>query len=259
MSPAPTPPPPATAPEPAPDDFRVGDAVEVAALLEELIRQRVLLTVSSPCGASYTTLPWELDAARGLLRFSADDRNDHALSRVLEAGEAVAVGYLERIKVQFEVQGLVLVHAGAERTLNCALPAELFRFQRRNSFRVRPLGGTQPTARFQHPQRPQARLELRVLDVSVGGVALFLPDPLPGGLPAVAAGSRLDRVRLDLGEDTQLECGLRVHHVTGMNPESRGVRLGCEIEGIDGRAQLVLQRFIDLTQRRRRLMARGPD
>ncbi|WP_240636169.1 flagellar brake protein [Caldimonas tepidiphila] len=239
-------------PSPASGDFRISEPLEVAALLRELVRQRALLTIAAPDGASYTTLLWEFDAERGLLRFSAGDHDDPGLARVLDATDAVAVGYLERIKVQFDVNGLVLVHtATGDSALNCALPAGVFRFQRRNAFRVRPLAQTEPTARFAHPLQREVQLALRVLDVSIGGVALFLPD----GAPQVPPGTKLDRVELELDGDTRFDCGLRVHHLTGINAESRGVRLGCEIEGISSAGLRMLQRFIDLTQRRRRTMA----
>ena len=234
-------------------NFRVTAPLEIAALLRELIRKHVLVTIATPSGASYTTMVWEIAPDKGLLRFSTDSE-DVNLERVLDSDDAMAVAYLDSVKVQFDVQGLVLVHtATGETALNCMLPAEVFRFQRRQSFRVRPLLNTQPVARFTLPEPPGKTLELRVIDVSIGGVALFLPDDAP----AVPPGTRLDPARLELDADTQFDCGLQVLHFTSINPESRGVRLGCEIESITAMDLRALQRFIDQTQKRRRMMERG--
>ncbi len=232
------------------DDFRIADPFEILALLRQMAEARVLLTIATPRGASYTTTLWEVDRSRKVLRFSAD-RLDNQLEQVLDADDAVAVGYLDSVKVQFDVEGLVHVHGtGGQSALNCAIPEELFRFQRRGSYRVRPLLGAPPTAKLSHPEAG-ALLELRVLDVSVAGVALLLPHDL---LP-LHPGTLLHDVLIDLDADTRFTASVRVVHVTAINQDAQGVRLGCEIERLSGEALRALQRYVDLTQRRRRLMA----
>ena len=62
----------------------------------------------------------------------------------------------------------------------------MFRFQRRNTFRVRTIERTSPTAPFRHPAIPDMALALRVLDVSIGGCALLLP----ANVPALQPGAR---------------------------------------------------------------------
>ena len=133
----------------------------------------------------------------------------------------------------------------------CPFPRELFRFQRRASFRVRPLVRTPPLTRFQHPQHPTRTVELRVLDVSIGGVALFLP----ADVPPLAPGTRIPSVLVDLDAETRFHTVLRVAHVTGMNDADKGVRIGCEMESMNGESLRSLQRFIDQTQKQRRMMA----
>jgi flagellar brake protein len=55
--------------------------------------------------------------------------------------------------------------------------------------------------------------------------------------------------------DTKLDVNLRLQHVTSLNAEARSVRLGLEFVRPGGDALRALQRFIDLTQKRRKLMA----
>ena len=231
-------------------EFRVSAPSEMARLLKTLCDEAVPLNFNAPGGASTGTRLWTVDAERRTLAFSADG-HDPQLRAVLESDEAVVVGYLDSVKLQFEVHSLVQVHNGGASALRCAFPHEMWRFQRRNAYRVRPLVRYSPVARLRHPDLPDMPLELRVLDLSIGGCALFLPDDVPPIVPGV----QFNAVRLRLDADTELTVGLRLQHITGINPDSRGVRLGCEIIRPTSDVERTLQRYIDETQKRRRLMS----
>ena len=228
-------------------DFRVGSPSEIVALLRRFVDGNVLLNLSTPEGAGYTTTVWALDPARGLLCLAADG-DDHKLQALLESDEVVAVGYLDSVKVQFDLHDLVLVRSGRDSALNARFPRLLYRFQRRASFRVKPLDNTRPTATLRHPEQPDTVLALRVIDVSLGGIALFLPDDAP----PIEPGVKIAQAVIDLDEDTRLAVGLLVHHVTLLHHGSRGVRLGCEMLRLAGETERLLQRYIDHTQKRRR-------
>jgi c-di-GMP-binding flagellar brake protein YcgR len=150
------------------------------------------------------------------------------------------------------VHDLVLVQGHTASVLQARLPREMFRFQRRNTFRVRTIERTSPTASFRHPGIPDMSVSLRVLDVSIGGCALLQPSNVPGLQP----GAVIKGVRLSLDADTQIDAGLMLHHVTSTGAENNSVRLGCEIVGMDPTAQRALQVYIDQTQKRRRMMSR---
>ena len=95
------------------------------------------------------------------------------------------------------------------------------------------------------------QLALRVIDVSIGGCALFLPDDVP----AMQPGMVMNQVQLDLDADTRVMANLRLQHVSVLNAEARGARLGCEFVQLGADGERTLQRFIDQTQKRRRLMS----
>ncbi|MFT3858035.1 MAG: flagellar brake protein [Aquabacterium sp.] len=227
------------------DEYRVTSPVEIQALLQRLLDERALVTLSGPGNESYTTLLWQADAARQTLCFSASD-GDAQLDALLESGEISAVAYLDSIKIQFDLDGVLEVHGGHHHALNAHYPKVMYRFQRRAAFRVQPFAAKTPVARFRHPAMPDMQLALRVLDVSLSGVALFLPD----NVPMIAAGVKIGQCRLDLDDDTSLEVGLIIHHVTAIHPESKGARLGCEITGVDW-SDRTLQQYINQTQKRR--------
>jgi c-di-GMP-binding flagellar brake protein YcgR len=166
----------------------------------------------------------------------------------------VVVGYMESVKIQFDVRNLVLVHGPRASVLRCAYPRELFRFQRRDTYRVRPLPRSSPLARLRHTDIAGTQLALRVLDVSIGGCALFLPDDVPAMQPGVV----MNRVEITLDADTGFRVNLRLQHVTSLGTESRGVRLGCGFVNPDAGTLRGLQRFIDQTQKRSRLLTIPP-
>ena len=232
------------------ESFRVGDPVEVKSLLKSLMDRGVTINLNGSDGSAYSTTLWAIDSAQGKIAFTADLMTP-AVHRLVEADEAVAVGYLDQIKLQFDVADRMLVHGRQHCVLQAAMPRELFRFQRRNAFRVRTLERSAPTARFRHPAIPDMMLELRVLDVSVGGCALLMPSDMPMFEPGV----NINDCVIELDARTLLRGTLVVHHVTSIQPQARGVRLGCELLHLDSEATRMLQRYIDQTQKRRRMLS----
>ena len=235
------------------DDFRISAPREVAAMLRHLCEAGVRLYLNSNDGDGVVTAAlWSMDAERGSIGFTVEV-DDPALPLLLECRDAVVVAYLDSIKLQFHAHNLLLVHGACTSILNCAYPSELYRFQRRNTFRVRPLLRNAPMARVRHSEIADTPLALRVLDVSIGGCALFLPDNIPPMRP----GNMLNQVHFDLDADTRFNVNLHLHHVTSLSADAKGVRLGCEFVRADSSVLRALQRFIDQTQKRAKLLSVG--
>ena len=240
------------------NEFRVADRNVIGAILKQLLDAQVRVNLNDSSGNVVGATLWSIDPGHDQLSLHVDPL-DPQLAALLELDEAVLVGYMESIKLQFELRELVLVHGAEFSVLRCHLPRELFRFQRRSSFRVRPLSRGTPLARllnFPHPSPDPnatpttAELVLRVLDMSIGGCALFLPDDVP----VPPAGSVLEWVEITLDTETQFHVDLRLQHVTALSPDARGVRLGCEFVDAEPETLRALQRFIDHTQKRLRLL-----
>lgn len=234
------------------DDFHITAPAEIAAMLKQLLDANVVLNLNAPNGTAVAATLWTVDAIRGVISFSADAQSPQ-LQALIECNEAVAVGYLDSVKVQFDVQGLLLVHNSRTSAISCGYPRDMFRFQRRNGYRVRPLLRHSPLARLRHPMLRDMPLTLRVLDVSIGGCALFLPDDVP----LIEPGVLLNGVEIELDADTRISTPLRLQHVTSLQHDAGGVRLGCEMVNVGSDSLRTLQRYIDQTQKRRRLMASG--
>jgi flagellar brake protein len=260
-------------------EYRIGHASERLALLKVLREEHVQVVLSSPDGASITTSLFALDETAGRLHFSGDLGSSH-LAGLIDSDEVVAVSYLQSVKLQFDLHDLVLVHGDHATTLQCPLPLEMFRFQRRDAFRVRPVGRNAPVVKMRHPAVRDMKLALRVVDVSIGGCALWLPHDVPPLKP----GTQFSDVLVDLDTDTSIAMELTVHHVTMLSTgadvsEGRdtdgsasagalsavqsavpragesGVRLGCSWRPLNPSAMRGLQLWIDQTQKRRRMLA----
>lgn len=232
------------------EEFRVGSPRDVGLLLKQLLDGAVVLSMHGSDGSVFRSAIWTMDSARGTIGFNADPI-DPAMQSILHSPQVTVVGYLDSVKVQFDLRNPVLVHGNKASVLSCPFPREMYRFQRRNAFRVRPLMRSAPVARFRHPDQQDGEVALRILDLSIGGCALFLPsDQQP-----LTVGVTLAGTRMELDEDTRVDITLRLQHVTSINNDGRGVRLGFEYVRPNGDTVRTLQRFIDLTQKRGKLMA----
>lgn len=230
--------------------FRCRHPREVLALLGELRDAGTPLSLSAPDGAKLGATVWTADAAQQRMAFGVE-ADDPQLPALVEADEVTAVAYLDAIKLQFDLQDLVLVRSGRSSALQTRLPRCIYRFQRRSSYRVRTLDRAAPSARLRHPVLPEMALSLRILDLSVGGCALLLA----ADVPPLPLGVTLHGVVLELDRDTRLPVTLRLQHMSSILLRTPGLRLGCEIVRPDGGVERSLQRYIDQTQKRRRLLS----
>lgn len=237
---------PASAAEPG--DFRVHAPSEILALLRTLAAEQTRITLSNAAGDSLPCSLSAVDAAQGALGLDVRS-GDPQLLALLATDELTAVAYLDQIRLQFELDGLMWVNDGsAAPVLRCQLPATLYRFQRRQTFRVRPNTRT-PQARLQHPAQPELNLRLRILDLSIGGLALLLP----ADVPPWPSGSVLPGVQLELDRDTRLTVTLRLQNARPL-PASAGTQLGLTFVEIEPAAARTLQLYIDQTQKLVRML-----
>ncbi|MES2717901.1 MAG: flagellar regulator YcgR PilZN domain-containing protein [Pseudomonadota bacterium] len=232
-------------------EFRSSHPREVLLLLRDLRDGATPVALSAPSGVGLGATVWTVDPDRGRIAFDVEP-GDPQLPGLVEANEATAVAYLDSVKLQFDLHDLVLVRSPRATALQARLPACVYRFQRRGAFRVRTLDRGAPVARLRHPGLPEMQLALRIVDISIGGCALMLPEKLPPLPPGLELGG----VVLDLDTDTTLDVALRIQHVTSVQGKTgTSLRLGCELLRLDAGTLRTLQRYIDQTQKRRRLLS----
>ena len=125
------------------DDFRITSTHEITAMLKRLADGNIHITLNAPNGTSITATVWIVDEKRQMVSLSVLP-DEPQLEALIECDEVTVVGYLDSIKVQFDVTNLMLVHSDRDRALTGTAPKEIFRFQRRNSFRVQPMVRSTP-------------------------------------------------------------------------------------------------------------------
>ncbi|MPS27196.1 MAG: flagellar brake protein [Alcaligenaceae bacterium] len=229
-------------PEPAGDasleDFRISQPLEVLTLLGRMVEQTEVVALATADGVSCLSAIDGVDRGRRLL-WLFGTAGDACLRSLLAAPWVVAVGYLDHVKIQFRVQNLQWLPGAEGSRLACLLPLELYRFQRRSYFRVRPATHPVPVVRAR-TGRADSPIELEVIDISMTGVGLLLRP----GSPRFPVGARLPRATLVLGPATRLGVDLKVMHVTPRREPGQGHHMGCTLDGLDEDGLLALQHFI---------------
>ena len=230
--------------------FRCDNPREVLALLRQMRDGAVSVALSGPGGANLGATVWTVDSDHSRITFDVEP-GDAQLAGLVECNEATAVAYLDAVKLQFDLHDLLLVRNPRASALQARLPQHLYRFQRRASYRVRPPDRSAPVARLRHPALADMTLNLRILDLSVGGCALLLPDDVP----TLPLGATLHAVELVLDAQTSITVTLRLQHASSVQSGAPGLRLGCELLHVAPITERELQRHIDQTQKRRRLLS----
>lgn len=257
------------------EDYRLDAPGEIQSWLRELMQARTRVQLSTPDGALLHTVLLALDAPHGLLTFEGSV--DPTITPALVASKVVtATAYLDKIKLEFEVTGLRAAREPGGEVLSASIPKRLYRFQRRQAYRVQSAGQLYPALRLTQPDG----LRIRVVNVSGGGLALQWPQSsATAAAVGATAGAAVDAASraattgatgtmppppqagaeltgtLELEREVSFSALLRVQHVTpgeGQAPH----QLGCAFISLAPSAARALQVFIDQAQKRERLMKR---
>jgi len=233
-------------------EFRVASSAEIAAIMRDLHEVGTLITLIGEDAEPLVTRITGLDLSRGLLSLEMPlGMSDYSCKGL----EVTAEAFLTQIRVQFELAPPVCSGQGRDAVLQTSLPALVYRFQRRKAFRVKPHSRT-PFAQLQ-PIDGGEGLRLRVLDVSMGGMALLLPaqralspdDVAPPDAPEVGT---VFEAQVELDRHTQFKARLRLQHVSP-GDENLGTPMGYAFTQLAPDAQRQLQLYVDQTQKLSRL------
>lgn len=238
----------------APDNLRVAPA-EIPAYLQQLQRDQATVLLTGPPGLSLACRIGVVEPAADVLGLELGADPDGLSQALVAGGEITGVAYQGSIRLQFDLDGAVLVSGAQGAVLRSPLPTRLYRFQRRESFRVQPAGSVYPRVVLPGGGEPGAPAEaLRVLDISIGGLALAQPTDAGRLQPGQAAQPAV----LELDRTTALHVTLLPHHASPMadaaGPAPALQQLGCAFVDLDAVAGRALQVYVDQTQKRRRLL-----
>ena len=231
-------------PEPASpelDRFAVRDPEAVVGLLRDLRDHNVLATLYYDDASSFTVGKLlEIDPATNELVFdcAADNTSRDAICR---ARELVVVAFLDNAKIQFTLTGSELTTHHGRAAFCSDMPTRLLRMQRRSSPRRQPPATTPVSCLVPVPGEEGRYESTRVLDISLGGIALLVPPVLFD----LCTDQRLAASYLDLPGIGQIAVTLRVRYMDAWPGEGGGRRCGCEFVELGGPALRSLQRYMN--------------
>ncbi len=119
------------------------------------------------------------------------------------------VAFLDNVKLQFSVGAAEAVEHQGRAAFRVRLPQQMLRMQRRGAYRRQPPAVRPATCLVPSPGKKGQYESVRVLDLSVGGLALFV-HPIQF---ASAGRHTLENCYLDLPDIGQITVTLRVRYV----------------------------------------------
>ncbi len=244
--------------------FRVRNQAKLMTALRNLCRNDTPLVVGAYNGPTLQVALWSVDDVKQRLHFTVES-DTQALNNLSFEPELWAAAYMDDDKLQFPLKRLNFGIERGRQVLSADIPDHLYRLPRRQAMRVRRNDTNGPKARFVHPAAPGLEVSLKLLDVSSTGCAMLNP----AGGPILTLGLVLQKVEIELNDDTILFSDLIVHHITQHNTPQHNtpphntphhthagsLRVGCAWQGMPDIAQQRLREWIEGGRRRRDLMS----
>jgi len=235
-----------TSPFPEPESpelerFAVYSKVEIAAMLRTLLDEGVLLTAyfdGDPGFLVTVVLEVNADFEEVIFDYAVDPI---AQKRLLASKHIVFVGFLEHIKVQFVARLAEPTQHDDRPAFRIRMPDALLRLQRRDFFRVRPPMSKPAKCLVPYGADSKQYESLRVLDLSVGGMAV-MTYPEKFDLPLAQA---IENCYLDLPGVGSVSVSLMVRHIDPVAKDEKARRCGCEFVDMPPASRVMLQRYIN--------------
>ncbi len=238
-------------------NFDITSRIECLAILEKLRADGSLLSVCSlddPSEVIVTQL-LSIDAKSGRMAFELS-RVDAHTDFIARHRKAIVVAIEEKIKLQFIVTEIELGQDDKTPLLLADFPESIYRIQRREAFRVRPLA-THPATCLMPMQTHRHVLQdnqsgsaapplfdALVLDVSVGGLSLELLDSNKD----FELGDILEDCFLHLPGQTAFRCTLKLCYIGAPHLKTRSYRIGAHFEELSSESERAIQRYVNAVE-----------
>jgi len=226
---------------PALDRFALHGRDAIAALLRELKQRGSMITLYFDNAAGFTVgNVLDVDAASDAVVLEC--AGDSGVQRSIAlAADIVVVAFLDATKIQFTLAGAEPVEHEGRVAFRLRLPQRVLRIQRRSASRRTPPGGRPASCRVPVPGNADQYEPVRVLDISLGGLAMLATPRLF----ELARDQVVGPCYLDLPEVGQIGVALRVRYLEAWPGELGGRRCGCEFVDLSEGARRSLQCYLD--------------
>jgi flagellar brake protein len=238
-------------------NFDITSRVECLAILEKLRADGSLLSVCSlddPSEVIVTQL-LSIDAKSGRIAFELSHVDAHT-NFIARHRKAIVVAIEEKIKLQFIATEIELGQDERTPLLLADFPESIYRIQRREAFRVRPLATHPATCLMpmqarrhvlpdnQSASAAPALFDALVLDVSVGGLSLELLDFNKD----FELGDILEDCFLHLPGQTAFRCTLKLCYIGTPHLKARSYRIGAHFEDLSSESERAIQRYVNAVE-----------
>ena len=229
------------------ESFRVRAPREISAILKDICRRRVLVTLYFAGNERFiVTSLLAVDESSGALVF--DPAQDAAVNDLIRSSQhLVFVAFIDQVKTQFVASGAEAARFDGGPAMRVRLPGSVLRLQRREYFRIASPKGS--PVQCEVPLPDGGRLALEVGDISVGGLAM-LAGPDSGFLEA---GTVLEDCRIELPGHGVVLASIELRNRVEGGPAQ--VRLGCRFLNLGGTVENLIQRYINHVERARRALS----
>ena len=241
---------------PIPDDegkdYSLRSSREIQRVLQSLIDHKALITAYFNAGNDFLMT--------SVLEILEDDdeivldlsNNPEMNQRALSADHIICVSLLDKIKIQFVLEGVKPTQFENRAAFLADIPQSVLRLQRRESYRLtlpvlQPLNGI---AQLQTNDDKVASIGMHIVDISGGGVGIVSRS----NEVELAVGMLLENCRIELTGVGTLTVTLVVRSVFELvlKTGARQKRAGCEFLNISGQQDNLLQRYIIKAERERK-------
>lgn len=226
-----------------PAPFLIDAEAQIQHLLIRLARRPELICLYPPKKREPFVLSALLQVTDTHLVF--DSSPDEQINKTLEqAPKLVCISSLDRVHIQFDAPKPVRIEHEGRPAFRTGRPDFILHVQRRDSYRL-DIPARHPVICRIPLGQADTWLDVSIIDISLGGIAL--PGPLPMEL---APGMQLQGCRLELPDTGCLEVDLLICSLQE-NRTRAGTRIGCRFMGLSGGEQTLIQRYINRIERSR--------
>ena len=233
------------------------DAREILAVLRNLVGARALVSARLAPG-NESVLSTLVEVAEDGSSLLLDGSADALQNQRMEHADALdCVTQLDKVRIQFLLRGQRLVEDGGSPGFRAAPPDALLRLQRREFYRLQTPISEAVSCTLALPRVDGSRreAELRILDISGGGVAIAVP---PVGVQ-FEPGTEFPDSLLRLPDTAPIPARLVVRNLFRITRRGGAevLRAGCEFADLPRGAEDAIQRYILRVERTRNARERG--
>jgi c-di-GMP-binding flagellar brake protein YcgR len=237
--------------------YLLRESRDILAIMKHIVAGRALVSARlAPSRESYLSALIRVDDGDEgvLLDASADPAQNE---RILRAEALDCVTQLDKVRIQFMLRTPRLVDEGGSPGFRCNLPDSLLRLQRREFYRLQTPLSHSVSCTIALPQADGTRrnTDLRIIDISGGGVAIAVP---PVGV-RFEPGTEFANCLLNLPDVAPIPARLIVRNLFRITNRSGGelLRAGCQFADMPRGAEDAIQRYILRVERERNARERG--